>query len=132
MEEAFTCPEQGVLHVTSTVTVGGQSETTLQVLHVFRPVVRSLFCVSATAAAGFGALSSSAAVWSAGVPAVRQLEAQEQVYAGDVWLDRAPKEHLGGALVQYGARFHSRWPVFSQAELPFIPALIFCSSTLVQ
>ena len=32
VEEAFTCPEQGVLHVTSTVTVGGQSETTLQVL----------------------------------------------------------------------------------------------------
>lgn len=31
VEEAFTCPEQGVLHVTSTVTVGGQSETTLQV-----------------------------------------------------------------------------------------------------
>ncbi|KAK9839249.1 hypothetical protein WJX81_004180 [Elliptochloris bilobata] len=31
VEETFTCPEAGVLHVTSTVSVGGQSETTLQV-----------------------------------------------------------------------------------------------------
>lgn len=31
VEETFSCPEPGVLHVTSVVTVGARSETTLQV-----------------------------------------------------------------------------------------------------
>ena len=53
VEEAFTCPEQGVLHVTSTVTVGGQSETTLQVLP--SPAASTRMGVCAKAAAAFGA-----------------------------------------------------------------------------